>query len=422
MEKATQAREENIIANELEQIKLAITNAMAQGLDGKVSDVNLKNALQGIIDDEELENITGDGPWTITTKLKKTYEINGYGQIEETAVLEPTDIYVALDGTTLRFYNSIENVPQNLVSSLYTDSNGPRNFKDVDFEPQESSPWYNNRTNITRVSIENVIVPTITKRWFNECAITGVDHIENLNTSCVTNMGRMFRNCSNLIELDVSKFDTRNVTDMQTMFQSCSKLTALDVSNFKTGKVENMQWMFNGCSGLTELDVSKWDTSNVTNMSTMFQNCTGLTELDLSNWDTKKVTDMQWMFNGCSGLTELDVSKWDTSNVTNMLTIFRDCTGLTELDLSGFDTSKVRDMFSMFSGCSNLITIYVGDKWNTNAVTRGSYMFENCKKLIGGEGTTYGSTTDWLDETKAKVDGGPSSPGYFTHINDKVTN
>ena len=103
MEKATQAREENNIANELEQIKLAITNAMAQGLDGKVSDVNLRETLKGIIDDNELENISGEAPWTITTKLGKSYEINSNGQVEP--AVTPTDIYVTLDGDTLRFYS-----------------------------------------------------------------------------------------------------------------------------------------------------------------------------------------------------------------------------------------------------------------------------------------------------------------------------
>lgn len=315
MKKATEAREKDKIANELEQIKVAITNAMAQGLNGKVSNVNLKNALQGIIDNEELENITGDGPWTITTKLGKTYEINGYGQIEETVVLEPTDIYVALDGTTLRFYSQKDNVS----GTLYTDENGPRNFKGVDFTDYDQIPWNNIRTSITRASIEDVIVPTSTARWFNETAITGIDNIENLKTSCVTNMGRMFRNCSNIIELDVSKFDTRNVT----------------------------------------------------NMSAMFQNCTKLTELDLSNWDTSKVTNMNYFLNG-------------------------------------------------YMEQNKITTIYVGDKWNTDVVTNGLQMFYNCSNLVGGQGTTYSS--NYLDKTRAKVDGGSSSPGYFTHINDKVTN
>lgn len=364
MGKAKIAKEENEIANELEAIKLAITDAMAKGLNGKVSDVHLRESIAGIIDDSELNNISGEGPWTIKTKLGKTYEINGYGQIQESVVLEPTDIYVALDGNTLRFYSQKDNVS----GTLYNDSNGPINFKDVNFTDYSQIPWNNVKTSITRASIEDVIVPTSTARWFNECAIIGVDHIENLKTNCVTDMNRMFRNCSNLESLDVSKFDTSNVTNMTIMFQLCSKLTTLDVSNFKTGKVENMQWMFNGCSGLTELDVSKWDTSSVTNMGSMFQNCTGLTELDLSNWDTSKVTDMSYFLGGSVG-------------------------------------QKI------------ITTIYVGDKWNTDAVTQSTYMFYNCNNLTGGQWTSFNS--NYTDKSRAKIDGGDSNPGYLTHISEK---
>ena len=35
----------------------------------------------------------------------------------------------------------------------------------------------------------------------------------------------------------------------------------------------------------------------------------------------------------------------------------------------------------MFNGCSNLTTIYVGDDWNTSAVTDGYAMFYGCTNL-----------------------------------------
>ena len=39
-------------------------------------------------------------------------------------------------------------------------------------------------------------------------------------------------------------------------------------------------------------------------------------------------------------------------------------------------------------------------------------MFKNCSELIGGAGTAYDSTK--TDATYARIDGGPSAPGYFT--------
>ena len=181
-----------------------------------------------------------------------------------------------------------------------------------------------------------------------------IEGLENLDTSNVTNMKGMFRNCSGLTSLDVSEFDIRNVSDMSYMFYNCNKLTSLDVSKFDTSKVTDMSSMFSECRGLTSLDVSKFITSNVTNMREMFRNCSGLTSLDVSKFDTSNVTNMRDMFGWCSKLTSLDVSKFITSNVTNMEGMFRNCSGLTSLDVSKFDTSNVTDMSIMFYYCKRI--------------------------------------------------------------------
>ena len=70
----------------------------------------------------------------------------------------------------------------------------------------------------------------------------------------------------------------------------------------------------------------------------------------------------------------------------------------------------------MFYRCNNLKTIYVGDGWNTAAVTNSTDMFFGCGCLVGGQGTTY-SESNPKDKTYAHIDGGPSNPGYFTAKN-----
>ena len=158
------------------------------------------------------------------------------------------------------------------------------------------------------------------------------------------------------------------------------------------------------------------NTSEVTSMSYMFYECFGPTSLDLSGFDTRNVTNMEAMFMFCSELTSLDVSNFNTSRVTTMEDMFACCTGLTSLDLSNFNTSQVTNMIEMFTGCSNLRTIYAGDGWSTDAVTNSDYMFSDCDNLVGGKGTAY----DYYnpdDKTYARIDGGPSSPGYFTDNN-----
>jgi len=224
-------------------------------------------------------------------------------------------------------------------------------------------------------------------RLFYECtALTSID-ISGFNTSNVTNMGQMFSGCTALTSLDISNFDTSNVTTMNSIFDRCSSLTSLDVSNLNTSNVTDMNYMFNRCSSLASLDVSNIDTSKVNSMYSMFSSCVSLTSLDLSNFDTHNVTTMNRMFSGCNALTSLALSNFDTSNVTDMGYMFYICSKLTDLDLCAFDTSKVTEMSGMFQNCTNLKTIYVTNgKWRTpSSSAKRQNMFSGC----GTSSVTY---------------------------------
>ena len=239
--------------------------------------------------------------------------------------------------------------------------------------------------------------------------ITGLEY---LNTENVTNMGRMFYDCSSLTSLDVTHFNTAKVTDMRYMFSSCSSLTSLDVTNFNTANVANMSYMFSGCSSLTSLDVTHFNTANVTNMSGMFYSCSSLTSLDVTHFNTANVTTMNSMFYNCSKLTSLDVSKFNTVNVTNMSGMFNSCSSLTSLYLTNFNTEKVTNMSSMFLACQALTTIYASSKFVTPQVSNSSGMFYNCRKLKGEEVCTNYKATD---KTYAKIEG-----GYFSRAIPRV--
>ena len=120
----------------------------------------------------------------------------------------------------------------------------------------------------------------------------------NINTSNVTNMGDMFRNCSKLTS--VPSFNTSNVNNMQNMFVGCSILTS--VPSFSTSNVTNMGYMFQDCSSLTT--VPSFNTSNVTRMDYMFQSCYSLTTVP--ELDTSNVTNFSYMFAGCTSLTTIE--------------------------------------------------------------------------------------------------------------------
>ena len=130
--------------------------------------------------------------------------------------------------------------------------------------------------------------------------LTEIENINLLDTSNVTNMWYMFRECSSLTSLDVSKFDTSSVTNMNGMFDSCKRLTSLDLSSFDTSQVTDMEHMFRWCNGLTSLDLSSFNTSQVTDMDGMFNYCSKLTEITVSNkWVIKSGTSTNSMFNNC---------------------------------------------------------------------------------------------------------------------------
>ncbi|EAD9074302.1 BspA family leucine-rich repeat surface protein [Listeria monocytogenes] len=167
----------------------------------------------------------------------------------------------------------------------------------------------------------------------------------------------MFKNCSNLMEVDLSGLDTSAVTTMWDMFSSCRALEELDVSNFDTSSVTNMSYMFYDNRNLEVLDVSNLDTSSVTNMYAMFENCTSLEELDVSNFDTSSVTNMAAMFSDNEKLEKLDLSTFDTSSVTNMGTMFKNCTALKSLFLDNF--THAASSTDMFTGTTSLSYLFV---------------------------------------------------------------
>ena len=193
------------------------------------------------------------------------------------------------------------------------------------------------------------------------------------------------------VVFDASFADCSTITSTRSWFYGLLKLSSI--------------------SGLQYLN-----TENVTDMNYMFGDCSALTSLDVTGFNTQNVTDMGGMFWNCKGLKKLDVSGFKTENVTNMGAMFMGCSGLLSLDVSHFNTEKVTNMNAMFFGCSGLKTIYVGEGWNTSAVTESDYMFTNCTSLVGGKGTTYDE--NHTDYTYAHIDEGPSNPGYFTRSGD----
>ena len=135
---------------------------------------------------------------------------------------------------------------------------------------ESTTPWKDVKGKIKKVVFNSSFAnarPTKCTSWFSSCSnLTGIEGLEYLNTSEVTNMSGMFAKCYKLTTLDLSTFNTSKVTRMDGMFQLCQSLSSLDVSNFNTANVENMNCMFSECSNLIALDVSGFNTAKVKDM------------------------------------------------------------------------------------------------------------------------------------------------------------
>ena len=358
------------------------------------------NKLESLLDNESVEikyfrkSLTAPASIINTENIEdeeSDYEIKLWlNPIDKTAYYyaEPEKVYLNAD-SSLMFY-------------LWYGEQKIKNFLELDLSGFNTS-------NVTNMS----------QMFARMSNLTTLD-LSNFDTSKVTNMSYMFGNMYNLTTINLSSFDTSQVTDMSGMFFEISNLTTLDLSSFDTSQVTNMSSMFSGMRDLATLNLSNFDTSKVTDMKDMFNNMRNLTTLNISNFDTSQVTNMSHMFALMSNLTTLDLSSFDTSQVTNMGLMFYSMTNLVTLDLSNFNTSKVtnmNDMFSLWYGDrlkDKLEKIYVNNDFDTTNLTDFSEMFENRKKLRGGNGSflTNPSTADksWL-----RIDDPANGrPGYFT--------
>ncbi len=283
-------------------------------------------------------------------------------------------------------------------------------------------------------------------KWGNDVPVQSVKSVTaTSDVSFTGDCSQLFQNFSNCTSMDLHNINTSNVTNMSGMFRDCYRLTSLDLSRFNTANVTNMSNMFYGCDYLTTIYAgSRWSTENITYSNDMFKNCVALVggmgtsyddnhvdkeyaridgglecpgyftmrytfnsetgELKLisgkfnryDKWGSdvpaqsvKSVTatsdvsftgDCSTMFYNFYNCESMDLSKVNTSNVTNMSAMFRDCYRLTSLDLSCWDTGNVTHMGEMFANCMNLSSLNLSG-WNTSNVTSMTSMFSGCGNL-----------------------------------------
>lgn len=157
--------------------------------------------------------------------------------------------------------------------------------------------------------------PTTLSSFFEELrSLTSISGLENLNTTHVTDMSKMFYNCYNLNSPNLSQFNTGNVEKMNEMFYNCHGLNSLDLSAFNTAKVNNMYRMFYYCFAKT-IDLSSFNTANVENMNEMFAGASMVVNIYTSDsFKTDKLTNSKDMFYLCTMLPNFNKDEVDATH------------------------------------------------------------------------------------------------------------
>lgn len=356
-----------------------------------------------------------------------------------TSINAAVQVYTVYDSSTktMTYYcdENYPSLPDNVVKELY--------------DPEGSNFAY------TRTLTKHIVVDasmknynlTTTKKLFSGAGgftvledITGLD---NLNTAKVTNMDYMFYGCETIkylwVALDLSKVQT-----MEHMFENCKALTFMDITHYNyitagelvstasmfkdckklkdfmcwdliAPKLQDVSYMFSGCETLETAEFTYSEFPALKDANHMFYNCSKLVSywcMDYLLGD--KTENISFMFAGCQALKQmvLDPANHQLTALKNVEALFLGCEALTKVTMPCMSTAtKLSNMNRMFTNCEALTTIACDADLSKRSASSTS-MFENCRQLVGGNGTKY--TSAFVDKTYARPDKGTAEPGYFT--------
>ncbi len=153
---------------------------------------------------------------------------------------------------------------QNILTFFYDDIDhgGERItvFASLPTAANESWPYDSIAKNVNQVVIDSSVadytgLTSTAYMFYNFNCLTEIKGLNNLNTSSVRSMVRMFANCSALTSLDLSGFNTARVSKndgtVASMFEWCTMLITIYASEaFDVSTAGNTRDMFFGCNNL----------------------------------------------------------------------------------------------------------------------------------------------------------------------------
>ena len=308
------------------------------------------------------------------------------------------------------------------LTFYYDDDRATRSGKTYTVADEATTPLWNQIAGGPSSEITTVVFdpsfadarPTSTASWFadmgNLVTINGM--AENLNTSEVTSMDRMFNRCTSLASIDLSGFDTKKLEDTYGMFSSCESLEELNLTSFDTQSLKDTEGMFRYCSLLRSIYINTmtWDMSGVTNSKNMFLDCKKIlgcrgtvydvnhidkdyAQLDYGGGDPGYLSippEAYVLYDGSSTLTfYCDYDQWlrigttYSLNKDNFLPDWSsDAASISTVIFDpSFAAARPTTTHSWFSGMPGLSLITDIQYLNTSEVTDMGDMFDGCYSL-----------------------------------------
>ena len=163
------------------------------------------------------------------------------------------------------------------------------------------------------------------------CSMTDITSLSDWDAQLAVNLNRTFAYCASLSDLSpIKDWNTSNVTSMRCTFgtdynnnmNSENGIAATSITlNWDTSKVTDMREMFKNCRSLTTIDMPNLDMSNVIYVDRMFRSCDSLSDFSfLLNKGEPVIYGMDATFAGTKigYVTTNDAifSKWNISNLS----------------------------------------------------------------------------------------------------------
>ena len=318
---------------------------------------------------------------------------------------------------------------------------------------------------VTKLSFESGVYLPEDASWL----FGGLSTLESVDLSNVSspdglsNLSRMFVNCTSLREVNLGDLDVSGVYDMGYMFEGCTSLETIDLSNMNLENASGYEYMFSGAFNLKTIqtpygntnvidlpgayvdvdnnvytsipevgesislnkaEYSEWlhdYTFELDGDSIILMNCIGNYDepQDLTVPGTAEVNGKQFNAVLLSSSIWFNASSWVQSLTfgsgvrfpKNCSYMFEGLSNLTVIDMSSADTSEVENMNNMFRGCSSLESLDLSN-FVIGMDTEVTDMFEGCNAL---QTLTVPATN-----LSGEVPAGPELPSPFVDSEGNV--